>query len=67
MSKLKTKSSVKKRFKVSGSGKVIRSYAFKRHNLRKRSSKMLRQARGTTVMAACDAKILAPMMPYGLK
>jgi len=65
MSKLKTKSSVKKRFRTTSSGKVIRSYAFKRHGMRKRSNKMRRQARGTTIMAACDAKILAVMMPYG--
>jgi len=67
MSKLKTKSSVKKRFRTTGSGKIIRSYAFKRHGMRKRPNKMLRQSRGTTIMAACDAKIIAPMMPYGLK
>lgn len=66
MSKLKTKSSVKKRFRTTGTGKIVRSYAFKRHGMRKRSNKMLRQARGTTLMAACDAKIIAPMMPYGL-
>lgn len=67
MSKLKTKSSVKKRFRTTSSGKIIRGHAFKRHGMRKRSNKMRRQARGTTIMAACDAKILAVMMPYGLK
>lgn len=66
MSKLKTKSSVKKRFRTTGTGKIIRAHAFKRHGMRKRPSKMRRQARGTTVLLPCDVKIIGPMMPYGL-
>ncbi len=54
--KLKTKSSAKKRFKLTGSGLVKMAQCGKRHNMRKRSSKMLRNARGTTVMHASDAK-----------
>lgn len=67
MPKLKTKSSVKKRFRTTASGKVIRGHARKRHNITKLPKRARRQARGTTIMAHCDAKILAPMMPYGLK
>ncbi|HAD85780.1 MAG TPA: 50S ribosomal protein L35, partial [Rhodospirillaceae bacterium] len=52
MPKLKTKSSTKGRFKVTGSGKVRGNFAFKRHNLRKRSTKMKRKARGTMVLDA---------------
>ena len=37
MPKLKTKSSAKKRFRLTASGKVRAGVAFKRHNLRKRS------------------------------
>ena len=54
--KLKTKSSAKKRFKLTGSGLVKMAQCGKRHNMRKRSNKMLRNARGTTVMHASEAK-----------
>ncbi len=64
MPKMKTKSSTKGRFRRTGSGKLISGYAKKRHNLRKRSKKMKRKARGTTVMAAADAKIIGKFMPY---
>lgn len=39
MPKLKTKSSAKKRFSVTGSGKIKRKHAFKRHILTKKSTK----------------------------
>ena len=39
MPKLKTKSSAKKRFKVTGTGKLKRKHAFKRHILTKKSKK----------------------------
>lgn len=55
MPKLKTKSGAKKRFKVSATCLVKGQASGKRHNLRKRSQKMKRQARGTMVLASCDA------------
>ena len=64
MPKLKTKSGVKKRFRLSGSGKVVMYPSFKRHNLRKRSQKMKRKARGTTIMSPRDAKLVRQYMPY---
>eukprot|EP00326_Haptolina_ericina_P033806 CAMPEP_0181236550 /NCGR_PEP_ID=MMETSP1096-20121128/38248_1 /TAXON_ID=156174 ORGANISM="Chrysochromulina ericina, Strain CCMP281" /NCGR_SAMPLE_ID=MMETSP1096 /ASSEMBLY_ACC=CAM_ASM_000453 /LENGTH=42 /DNA_ID= /DNA_START= /DNA_END= /DNA_ORIENTATION= len=42
---MKTKSSAKKRFKVSATGKVIGSQAGKQHGMIKRSNKFLRNAR----------------------
>ena len=39
MPKMKTKSSAKKRFKVTGSGKIKRKHAFKSHILTKKSKK----------------------------
>ena len=39
MSKQKTKSSAKKRFKVTGSGKIKRKHAFKNHILTKKSKR----------------------------
>jgi len=44
MPKLKTRSAAKKRFTFTGSGKLKRNFAFKRHNLRKRSQSMKRKA-----------------------
>ncbi|MGX9354953.1 50S ribosomal protein L35 [Roseobacteraceae bacterium S113] len=65
MPKMKTKSSCKKRFKITSSGKVKTAQAGKRHGMIKRTNKFLRNARGTTVMSEPDAKIIKKMMPYG--
>lgn len=64
MPKLKTKSSTKGRFRVTGSGKILRAFAGKRHMLIRRSQKMKRQARGLTVMSKPDARIIRRFMPY---
>ncbi|HEY1720084.1 MAG TPA: 50S ribosomal protein L35 [Magnetospirillaceae bacterium] len=66
MSKLKSKSSAKKRFKVTGTGKVKANAAFKRHCLTAKSSKMKRQARGTMVLSDRDAgNVIKFYLPYG--
>ena len=64
MPKLKTKSGAKKRFKLTANGKVRGSAAFLSHNLRKRSQKMKRKARGTMILQDCDAKIVKQFLPY---
>lgn len=64
MPKMKTKSGAKKRFKVTASGKVKAAQAGKRHGMIKRSRKFIRNARGTTVLSAADAKIVKKYMPY---
>jgi len=64
MPKMKTKSSAKKRFKVTASGKVKSGQAGKRHGMIKRSNKFIRDARGTTVLSDADAKIVKQFMPY---
>ena len=64
MPKMKTKSSCKKRFKISATGKVIGGQAGNRHGMIKRSTKFIRDARGTTVLSEPDAKIIKSMMPY---
>lgn len=64
MPKLKTKSSVKKRFSVTGTGKLKRNFAKKRHCLFCKTQKMKRQARGTTLLCAADAKIVEQFLPY---
>ncbi len=67
MPKLKTKSSAKKRFKISAKGKVIMAQAGKRHGMIKRSNSQIRNQRGTTVMSKQDGKIVKSYMPYNLR
>jgi large subunit ribosomal protein L35 len=64
MPKMKTKSSAKKRFKVTATGKVIAGQAGKRHGMIKRTKKFIRDARGNTTLSAPDAKIVKGYMPY---
>ncbi len=65
MPKLKTKSSAKKRFSLTATGKVRKNAGYKRHNLRKRSQKVKRKARGVSIMSDVDARIIKKFMPYG--
>ena len=60
MPKMKTKSSAKKRFKMTASGKVKAGQAGKRHGMIKRTTSFIRDARGTTVLSAADTKIIKP-------
>ena len=64
MPKMKTKSSAKKRFKVTATGKVLTAQAGKRHGMIKWTKKFIRDARGTTTLSAPDAKIVKGYMPY---
>lgn len=64
MPKMKTKSGAKKRFKMTGTGKVKVAAAGKRHGMIKRTSKFIRDARGTMVLNESDAKIVKKYMPY---
>ena len=64
MPKQKTHSSSKKRFKVTGTGKVLRSQAFRRHILSKRPTKRMRHLRNTMLASSPDAKIIKSMIPY---
>ena len=66
MPKMKTKSSAKKRFKLTGTGKVRANVAFKRHCLSAKTSKMKRQHRGTYIVAEVDqANVKRFYLPYG--
>jgi large subunit ribosomal protein L35 len=66
MPKMKTKSSVKKRFKVTATGKVLAGPGKKRHQLRNRSSKVKRQNTGTQVLRHQDGLTVLQWAPYGL-
>ena len=66
MPKMKTKSSVKKRFKITATGKVLAGPGKKRHQLRNRSSKVKRQNTGTQVLRHQDGLTVLQWAPYGL-
>ncbi len=63
MPKMKTKSSCKKRFKITATGRVKSAAAGKRHGMIKRSTKFIRDARGTMVLSEPDARIVKKFMP----
>lgn len=68
MPKLKTKSGAKKRFKLTGKGKVKRGSAFTSHMMMNKPKKMKRKAKGTNILSAADARIvLRNFFPYGRK
>jgi large subunit ribosomal protein L35 len=61
MPKTKTSSSVKKRFKVTAGGKVLRRRAMKSHNLEKKTSKRKRGFRKDAPVHAVDARAVKKM------
>ena len=56
MPKMKTKSSAKKRFKITGSGKIKRKHAFKSHILTKKTTKQKRRLTNTGLVDKSDLK-----------
>ncbi|TWP24621.1 50S ribosomal protein L35 [Apibacter muscae] len=54
MPKLKTKSGAKKRFSITGSGKIKRKHAFKSHILTKKATKQKRNLTQTALVASVD-------------
>ena len=56
MPKMKTNSSAKKRFKVTGSGKIMHQRAGMRHLLERKSSALTRRLAGTAELSPQDAK-----------
>ena len=66
MPKMKTKSAVKKRFKITATGKVMAGPAKKRHNLMARSQKAKRQNRGPHTLTHADGLTVKQWAPYGL-
>ncbi len=56
MPKMKTKSSAKKRFKFTGSGKIKRKHAFKSHILTKKATKRKRNLTASGIVDKADVK-----------
>jgi large subunit ribosomal protein L35 len=64
MPKLKSHSSSKKRFRITGTGKVKRNKAYKSHILTKKTTKRKRNLRKATLASKGDASIVKAMLPY---
>ena len=64
--KMKTNSSVKKRFKLTAKGRVKRKRAFLRHNLGAKTSKVKRKLRRTAYISKTQEHQIKAMIPYGL-
>ena len=64
MPKIKTHSGAKKRFSLTGTGRVKRAKAYKSHILNKKTTKRKRNLRKGTYIADCEAKNVKKLIPY---
>lgn len=64
MPKIKTKRAAAKRFKKTGTGKLVRFKANKRHILTKKSTKRKRNLRQPTVADETNVKTMKKILPY---
>ena len=64
MPKLKTKRSAAKRFKVTGTGKVMRAGGWKQHHLEAKSPKQRRRLRKNILVASADQRKMRRLVPY---
>ena len=64
MPKMKTKRAAAKRFKTTGTGKLVRNKAYKSHILTKKSPKRKRNLRKATVMDQSNVKNMKRVLPY---
>jgi large subunit ribosomal protein L35 len=62
MPKMKTRSSAKKRFALTGSGKVKRNAAYRRHILTSKTTKRKRKLRMSHLVATADEKAVRAML-----
>lgn len=64
MPKLKTHRGAAKRFKVTGSGKILRNKAYKRHLLTGKPSKRMRALRKPTLVHDAQVENIKKLLPY---
>jgi large subunit ribosomal protein L35 len=62
MPKIKTNSGAKKRFKLTGTGKIKRKHAFKSHILTKKTTKQKRNLTHATLVSPADEKRVKSML-----
>ncbi len=63
MPKMKSHRGAAKRFRKTGTGKLVRNKAGRRHILTKKDTKLKRQMRGGEIVAPADVKRLKQMLP----
>lgn len=61
---MKTKRAAAKRFKATGTGKLKRNKAYKRHILTKKSTKRKRNLRKPAMTDATNVKTMKKILPY---
>jgi large subunit ribosomal protein L35 len=64
MPKMKTSRAAAKRFKVTGTGKLVRNKAYKSHILTKKSQKRKRNLRKSAIMDETNVKNMKKILPY---
>lgn len=64
MPKQKTNRAAAKRFKVTGTGKLKRNKAYKRHILTKKTTKLKRNLRKPAMVDATNVKNMKKVLPY---
>jgi len=64
MPKLKTSRAAAKRFKKTGTGKLVRNKAYKSHILTKKSTKVKRGYRKPTTVDSANMKAMRKELPY---
>ena len=64
MPKIKTNRGAAKRFKSTGSGKIVRNKAFSSHILTKKSTKRKRNLRKSGLVDSTNVKQIARLIPY---
>jgi len=65
MPKMKTHKGTAKRFRVTGTGKIVRGKAFKSHILEKKSPKRKRNFRQETMVSAADLNVVKKGLGIG--
>jgi len=64
MPKIKTNRGAAKRFKTTGSGKIVRSKAYANHILTKKSTKRKRNLRKSAVIDSTNRRQIGRLIPY---
>ena len=64
MPKMKTKRAARKRFKKTGTGKLMRAGAYKQHKLEHKHPKRRRGARKNKIVSKSDEAVIKALVPY---
>jgi len=64
MPKMKSSSGARKRFRTTGTGKIVRRKAYTSHLLSSKSRKRKRNLRKSTIVDSANSKGIVRMLPY---